>query len=123
MRRAAAALALTLWLSACAPPACQGDADRQLQHDVELVVKDDGPISQAAAERLRRGGAGAIAVVETGFYAAEPPARLRLVRVLRDIGSDEATPILAHLAASDPDPDVRAAADAAKTAISHGRAP
>jgi hypothetical protein len=113
-RTQALALAWLLALGACAPPACQdeGGPDRRLLHDVQLLVKDDGPIGRAAAERLKARGREAIPVIETGLYQAEPPARLRIVRLLRDIGTVETRPILTHLAKHDPDPQVRDAAGA-----------
>ena len=114
MPRVANVLVATLLVvTGCTPPACQDGPDRKLQHDVELVVKDDGPIGQAAAARLVERGRESILVLETGLYGAEPPARLRIIRTLRDIGSREAGPILDHLAANDADPAVREAARSA----------
>jgi HEAT repeat protein len=107
--------AVCLTGSACAPPACSDPPERAARKDVKLLVEDDGPLAEAARTRLVARGASAIAVLETGLYAANPPARLRIVRALQDIRSREAAPILAHLAAKDPDENVRAAA---KTAIS-----
>lgn len=109
----ALALALGLGLAACAPPACSDAADREISHEVSLLVVDDGPVGEAAARRLARRGRSAIAVLETGLYGANPAARRRIVRVLRDIGDPEAAPILRHLSRRDPDPDVRAAASTA----------
>jgi hypothetical protein len=115
------ALGLGLAGSACAPPACQDLPDKTHGHDVELVVKDDGPIGRAAAERLAARGKEAIAVIETGLYRAEPTARLRLVRLLRTIGAAspaaraEVRPVLAHLARFDSDAEVREASRVALT--------
>jgi hypothetical protein len=99
-------------VAGCAPPACS-DADEQLARDVEILVRDDGPLGQAARERLVRRGKSAIPVIETGLYAAEPPARKRIIRALGEIGAPEAAPILVHLARRDPDPEVREAAERA----------
>ena len=111
------AILLVLLVTGCTPPACQDGPDRKLQHDLELLVKDDGPIGQAAAARLVRRGRESIAVLETGLYGAEPPARLRIIRALREIGSREARPVLDHLAEHDADPDVREAARNAALAL------
>jgi hypothetical protein len=111
--------AVCLAASACAPPACSDPPERALRKDVKLLVEDDGPLAEAARTRLVAQGARAIAVLETGLYAANPPARLRIVRVYHQIiektRSREAIPILAHLAAKDPDETVR---EAARNAIS-----
>jgi hypothetical protein len=112
-------IVVCLSVTGCTPPACQDGPDRKLQHDVELLVKDDGPIGQAAAARLIAGGRDSIPVLETGLYGAEPPARLRIVRTLRDLRSPEARPILDHLAEHDADPDVREAARTAALALTH----
>jgi HEAT repeat protein len=108
-------LALPLHLASCAPPACSESPERAVRGDVRLLVENDGALADAARQRLVGRGRDAIAVVETGLYAANPPARLRIVRTLAEIGSAEARPILEHLTAHDPNPDVR---DAAERAIS-----
>ena len=107
-----------LAVSACAPPACSESTERATRQDVKLLVEDEGSLAEAARARLIGRGASAIAVLETGLYAANPPARLRVVRTLGEIGSAEARPILDHLVARDPSPDVR---EAAKQAISRLR--
>ena len=99
--------------ASCAPPACSESAERATRRDVKLLVEDEGPLADAARARLVARGADAIAVLETGLYAANPPARLRIVRTLADIRSREAGPILAHLVAHDPDGAVRTASQQA----------
>jgi hypothetical protein len=98
----------------CAPPACSESGERAARKDVTLLVDDDGALAEAARGRLIERGVSAIAVLETGLYAANAPARLRVVRTLAQIQertrSNEAAPIFAHLVAHDPDPDVREAA-------------
>ena len=106
-------LALTLGLAACAPPACSESPERSARKDVRLLVDDDGLLADAARARLVARSGDAIAVLETGLYAANPPARLRIVRALAEIGSREAAPILQHLVVHDPNPDVRKAAERA----------
>jgi HEAT repeat protein len=101
--------------ASCAPPACSDTPERAARRDVQVLVEDDGPLAEAARARLVARGPGAIAVLETGLYAANPPARLRVVRALAEIGSREAAPILEHLVARDPDESVR---DASRQAIS-----
>jgi HEAT repeat protein len=87
--------------------------------EVEVLVVAEGPVAEAAAERLVRRGAEAIAVLETGLYTAEPPARRRIIRTLERIGAPEAAPVLRHLAERDPDPDVREAAGRAFASLTH----
>ena len=106
-------------LAGCAPPACSDGGDRAGLHDVEILCKDDGALGDAAGRRLVRRGRAAIALLETGLYAAGAPARRRIVRVLGAIGSREAAPVLLHLARRDPDPDVRQAAERALGGLTH----
>jgi HEAT repeat protein len=75
--------------------------------DVDLVAHGEGRPAKDAGDRLAAAGRSAVAMIETGLYAAEPEGRARLVRVLVRTGSDEALPILEHLAKHDPDPTVR----------------
>lgn len=111
MPRVPCALLLLLLLptAACAP-ACGDGGDVAARHDVALLVERDGLIAQAAADRLVRRGRAAIAVVETGLYAADVAGRKRVIRTLERIDRMEARPIFEHLARHDPDPDVRQAA-------------
>lgn len=101
-------------LAACTPRACDHGDRRALALEVEYLVADDGPTSDEAERRLIARGKGAIAVLETGLYVADAAGRRRVIEVLAAIGDAEATPILAHLAARDPDPGVR---DAARRAL------
>lgn len=103
----ASLLVLCLVLPACAPPACSDHEDQAMLRDVETVATTDGRPARAAGDRLAAAGRRAIPLIETGLYTAEPDGRRRLVRVLERSGSDEALPILRHLAKHDPDPDVR----------------
>ena len=109
----AVAVAVALGVTACAPPACSDAEDRAYLRDVDLVAQQEGRLAADAADRLARAGAVAIPFIETGLYSAEAPGRRRIVRLLAAIGSAEAGPILAHLARRDPDPEVRALAQAA----------
>jgi HEAT repeat protein len=108
---------LILGLGGCAPPACSDGGERVMRKDVQLIVEDDGAVAEAARARLVARGREAVLVLETGLYAANAPARRRIVRALAEIGSAEAAPILAHLAAHDPDPDVRQAAENASQSL------
>lgn len=99
---------LGLFLVACAPPACSDEAEQRLAADVRALVRDDGPVGEAAGRRLHAAGARAIAWLEPGLYDAGPAARRRIIKAMA--GTPEARPILEHLARLDPDEDVRAAA-------------
>ncbi|HKE13408.1 MAG TPA: HEAT repeat domain-containing protein [Kofleriaceae bacterium] len=116
---AAAALAA---LPACAADACSDRHERRLTRLVELAVGEPGPTADAAEDALVAAGRAAILHVETGLYDAEPDGRRRLVQVLTRIGDREGRPILAYLAAHDPDPDVRADAAAGVRALAGGPA-
>jgi HEAT repeat protein len=111
VRRARIVLLLAT-LSGCAPPACSDEEDTVMLRDVELVAGEEGRLSRDAADRLAQAGGRAVALVETGLYAIDPAGRRRLVKVLARTGSPEARPVLEHLAARDPDPEVRAQASA-----------
>jgi HEAT repeat protein len=119
--RARAAVRLAAWLaSAALLPACESCSDRderRIAHLVDLVLTEPGPTSDAAEEALIASGRAAILYVETGLYDADPAGRRRLVRVLTRIGDREASPILAHLAERDPDPEVRGDAAAGARAL------
>lgn len=78
--------------------------------DLEIVIRDDGPLASMASDRLVSRGPTSIVILETGLYRAEAPARIRIIRALEAIGSAEAVPILEHLSRRDPDNDVRARA-------------
>ncbi len=119
-RRRGLGLACLLHLASCAPPACSESPERVVRGDVKLLVEDDGALADAARQRLVGRGRDAIALLETGLYAANPPARLRIVRALAEIGSSEARPILVHLEAHDPNPEVRQAAKRAISSLPSG---
>jgi hypothetical protein len=98
---------LSLALAACAPPGCQEGGDASARRDVEILAEHDGPLGDAAAERLVRRGKRAVAVLETGLYNANARGRMRIIRALERADRVEAAPIFRHLARHDPDPEVR----------------
>jgi hypothetical protein len=106
-------LVLALLLSGCMPPACSDDEERAVRQDVRLVVQEEGVLASAAHARLVARGPETLPLIETGFYSANPPARIRLVRLLADLQSAEVRPLLDHLVRRDPDPAVREAAQGA----------
>jgi HEAT repeat protein len=108
-------LPLSLALSACAPRACSDADERQLEHAVAALVGEPGPRADDAERLLVDRGAAAVLYLETGLYDAEPRARRRIIRTLVKIGDPSIQPILRHLAARDPDEDVRSDAAAALT--------
>lgn len=109
MRGVVAWIVLACGLAACAPRACS-DEDNAIAADVELMLGEPGPIADDAARRVVARGRPAIAILETGLYAADARGRLQIVRALVDIGHPDAAPLLAHLAARDDDEQVRNAA-------------
>lgn len=117
----ARAVSLAAWLaaalSACATEACSDRGERRLARLVEIALAEPGPTADAAEDALVAAGRPAILYVETGLYDADPPGRQRLLRVLSRIADPAASPILAHLAERDPDPDVRGEAAAAARAL------
>jgi HEAT repeat protein len=111
-RRHLLPLVVVAALAACDARACSDADDREAIHEVEVLIAEPGGAADAAERHLLARGASAIAYLETGLYSAETAARRRVIRVLVGIGDPEARPILEHLAARDPDPEVRAAAAA-----------
>jgi HEAT repeats len=123
--RTASSISRAAWLavgvaalsSACVAEACSDRGERRMARLVELLLGEPGPVADAAEQDLVAAGRGAILYLETGLYDAEVAGRQRLIRVLTRIGDPAASPILGHLAATDPDPDVRTEAAAGARAL------
>lgn len=122
-RAALIPLAWVIGQAACANESCSDAGERRLARLVEIALAEPGPIADSAAEALVAAGSPAILHVETGLYDADAAGRVRLVRILTRIGDREAAPILALLAARDPDPDVRAEAGAGARSLEAGPLP
>lgn len=115
LARRRAALIPLAWIigqAACTSESCSDAGERRLARLVEIALAEPGPTADAAEEALVAAGPPAILYVETGLYDADPAGRRRLVRILTRLGDREAAPILALLAARDPDPSVRSEAGA-----------
>ena len=110
--RQRAARLLTLALVAVAL-GCEDQSYRPKGVEINVIVrsKDDARIAAAQA-RLVKWGASALPQIETALHAAPEAGRLRLVTALTAMDQPESIPILRHLAAYDPAPDVRAACEA-----------
>ena len=116
-------LACLLALASCAPRACSDGEERQLERAVQALVGEPGPRADDAERLLVTVGEGAVLYLETGLYDAEPRARRRIVRTLARIAAPTVLPILRHLAARDPDPDVRSDAQAALAQVESAPSP
>lgn len=104
---------LALALTAALAIGCVSPEEPSISREVAFLVGEPGSLADAAEARLVRRGREAILHLEVGLYDADAAGRRRVIRVLAAIGDGEAAPILAHRAAHDPDPEVRAAARAA----------
>ena len=122
-RRRALLVACLLALGACAPRACSDAEELQLTRAVQALVGEPGPRADDAERLLVAVGADAVLYIETGLYDAEPRARRRIVRALSRIAAPTVLPILRHLAARDPDPDVRSDASTALTQVETAASP
>jgi HEAT repeat protein len=118
-----ALLVCLLALTACAPRACSDGDERQLERAVQALVGEPGPRADDAERLLVAVGADAVLYLETGLYDAEPRARRRIIRTLAKIGLPTVLPILRHLAARDPDADVRSDASAALAKVETASSP
>ncbi len=101
---------LLLGIVAIGLGACSGGMDRTIEHEVELLVGEPGRRADIAEVRLVARGKAAILFLETALYDADPAGRRRVIRTLGKIGAPEVAPILAHVAANDPDEEVRGVA-------------
>ena len=122
-REALIPLAWVMGQIACAGESCSDGEERRLARLVEIALAEPGPTADAAEAALVAAGPPAILYVETGLYDADPAGRRRLVRILTRLGDREAAPILALLAARDPDPDVRSEASAGARSLEAGSLP
>lgn len=110
-------LIAALALASCAPRACSDADERQLELAVQALVGEPGPRADDAERLLVERGADTVLYLETGLYDAEPRARRRIIRTLVKIADPSVHPILRHLAARDPDEDVRTEAATALTTL------
>lgn len=85
--------------------ACNG-ADEDIRANVALLSQREGALAMAAADHLAGIGRRAIPAIESALHTATPRGRKNLVMALRKIGDADAVPLLGHLAAYDPSPDV-----------------
>ena len=90
---------------ACTPAACN-EEDSVVGREVESLIGEPGPAVKEAERRLVARGQSAIAILETGLYQADAMGRIRIVKVLAQLGA-EARPILEHMARKDDDAFVR----------------
>ena len=88
-----------------------------MHREVEILIGEPGPAVKEAERRLLARGPSAIAILETGLYQADPIGRVRIVKTLAKLGSQEAVPVLAHIAERDDDPLVRETASTALTQL------
>lgn len=96
---------------AVASGSCADRTDDEIRANVTLLINQEGQPAQTAADRLAGFGVRAIPTIEAALHTASPAARKNLIGVLRKIGDAEAVPLLGHLAAFDPAPDVRREAE------------
>ncbi len=84
-----------------------------MHREVEVLIAEAGSAAKEAERRLLARGVSAIAILETGLYQADAMGRVRIVKTLAKLESEEATPVLKHIAAHDDDELVRETARSA----------
>ena len=92
---------------ACSSPS----ADDDVRAQVTLLLNQEGAPARAASERLVRHGRRAIPTIEAALHTASPSGRKNLILALREIGDEEASPLVRHSATYETDPDVRREAE------------
>jgi hypothetical protein len=100
------ALAVALLFAGCADR-----TDDEIRASVTLLLNEEGPPHQQAADKLASFGVRAIPTIEAAMHTATPQGRKDLIGVLRKIGDVEAVPLLGHVAVFDTAADVRREAE------------
>ena len=85
---------------------CTRDDDL-IRVEVQKLTLAEGEAANATAERLTRHGRRALPSIEAAMHTADEHGRKNLVLALRRLGDVESVPLLLHLGAYDPSPDVR----------------
>jgi HEAT repeat protein len=98
---------LALALAAALAVACVGGDDNRLEVLVDALVAESGTLSTQAQAELVARGRESIVILETGLYRGTPAGRRRIITTLSRIGHADVRPILEHLKAYDPEPEVR----------------
>lgn len=106
-RAGVALVSVCLWL---AGSSCRGSDDNKLEVYVDALLAESGALTDDASNALVARGSESIVILEAGLYRASADGRRRILRTLGRIGDPAAQPIYEHLAALDPDEDVRALA-------------
>jgi HEAT repeat protein len=99
------------WLFVIAIACSSPSADDDVRAQVTLLLNQEGAPARAASERLVHYGRRAIPTIEAAMHTASPSGRKNLILALRQIGDEEAIPLLRHIAAYEADPDVRREAE------------
>ncbi len=86
-----------------------------MHREVEVLIGEAGPAAKEAQRRLLARGLSAIAILETGLYQADAMGRVRIVKTLAKLKSEEVIPVLKHIAMYDDDELVRETARSALT--------
>jgi hypothetical protein len=97
-------LALALGAAGCDEPTAD------LRSSVELFTAERGEVAERAYQRIARHGRTALPYLEAALHRVDPPGRRSVVTALRRLALPESAALLAHIAAFDADPTVRAAA-------------
>jgi hypothetical protein len=100
-------------LALLVPAACTDQTEDEVRGYATLFLGQEGSAARAASDRLVGYGRRALPTIESALHTATPANRRRLVGVMRRIAAPEAVPLVAHLAAYDPAPEV--ALEAAQT--------
>jgi hypothetical protein len=94
---------------AAASSACEESGHRDIQDEINILIKRNDALVPPATDRLARFGRLAIPQIETALHTAAPTGRLHLIEALDRLGDEEAVPVLRHFAVYDVRPEARQA--------------
>ena len=94
---------------ASASASCEESGHRDIQDEINILIKRNDALVSPATDRLARFGRLAIPQIETALHTAAPTGRLHLIDALERLGDEEAVPVLRHFAVYDVRPEARQA--------------
>lgn len=92
-----------LGIGACSEP------NPDLRSAVLLYTQGHGEVQEQSFAQLARHGRRALPALEAALHVSDAPGRRAVVRALQRLELPEAAPLLGHLAAFDPEAEVREA--------------
>ena len=86
---------------------CENNQTRMIQKEVEILVGEPGPLAEKAERLLVNRGKAVIPILETGLYMGDGLGKIKVIRVLEQIGDPAGLPIIKYLAFHDKESQVR----------------